>query len=238
MIISLEGLDASGKNTQLHLLKDRLAQAGRSVASLSFPRYGDTTFSRFVADYLNGRLGELDTVPAQVAALLFAGDRMESAGLIEELRGAHDVLVLDRYVASNLAYQGARVPPEALDGFLRWLSALEHDVNGLPLVDLTVLLEVPPATSARMVLRKGARGYTAHAADLHERNEAYLARCHDVYQHLCRSQFRSRWTAVDCVHPGGEMRPADDIAADIWRAVEAALPERRPGEPGAAPASH
>jgi dTMP kinase len=238
MIISLEGLDASGKNTQLHLLKARLAQSGRSVASLSFPRYGDTTFSRFVADYLNGRLGELDTVSAQVAALLFAGDRMESAGLIEELRAANDVLVLDRYVASNLAYQGARVPPEALDGFLRWLSALEHDVNGLPLVDLTVLLEVPPATSARMVLRKSARGYTEHAADLHERNEAYLARSHDVYQHLCQTQFRSRWTAVDCVHPGGEMRPADDIAADIWRAVEAALPERGPREPGTAPASH
>lgn len=226
MIISLEGLDASGKNTQLHLLKARLAEAGRSVASLSFPRYGDTLFSRFVAEYLNGKLGELDTVPAQVSALLFAGDRMESRGLIEELRAANDVLVLDRYVASNLAYQGARVPPEEMDGFLRWLSALEHDVNGLPAVDLTVLLEVPPATSARMVLRKGARDYTEHAADLHERNEAYLARCHDVYQHLHRAQFRSRWMAVDCVHPGGEMRPAADIAADIWTAVEAHLPER------------
>jgi dTMP kinase len=226
MIISLEGLDASGKNTQLHLLKARLAEAGRSVASLSFPRYGDTVFSRFVADYLNGRLGELDAVPAQVSALLFAGDRMESRGLIEELRAANDVLVLDRYVASNLAYQGARVPVHEMDGFLRWLSALEHDLNGMPAVDLTVLLEVPPATSARMVLRKGARDYTEHAADLHERNEAYLARCHDVYQHLCRAQFRSHWTAVDCVHPGGEMRPAGDIAADIWRAVQAHLPAR------------
>ena len=226
MIISLEGLDASGKNTQLHLLKARLAEAGRSVASLSFPRYGETAFSRFVAEYLNGQLGELDTVQPQVAALLFAGDRMESRDLIEELRAANDVLVLDRYVASNLAYQGARVAPEEMDGFLRWLSALEHDVNGLPPVDLTVLLEVPPATSARMVLRKGARDYTEHAADLHERNEAYLARCHDVYQHLCREQFRSHWTAVDCVHPGGEMRPAADIAADIWRVVEAHLPAR------------
>jgi dTMP kinase len=226
MIISLEGLDASGKNTQLHLLKARLAEAGRSVASLSFPRYGDTVFSRFVADYLNGKLGELDSVPPQVAALLFAGDRMESRALIEELRAANDVLVLDRYVASNLAYQGARVPADEMDGFLRWLSALEHDANGLPPVDLTVLLEVPPATSARMVLRKGARDYTEHAADLHERNEAYLARCHDVYQHLCTSQFRSHWTPVDCVHPGGEMRPAADIAADIWQAVEAHLPPR------------
>ncbi|HEX6040636.1 hypothetical protein, partial [Longimicrobium sp.] len=218
MIISLEGLDASGKNTQLQLLKARLTEAGLSVASLSFPRYGTTVFSRFVADYLNGRLGELETIQPQAAALLFAGDRMESAPLIAELRAAHDVLVLDRYVASNLAYQGARVAPEQLDGFLRWLSALEHDVNGLPRVDRTVLLEVPPATSARMVLRKGARDYTEHAADLHERNEAYLARCHDVYQHLCQTQFRGHWTAVDCVHPGGEMRPADDIAADIWRA--------------------
>lgn len=230
MIISLEGLDASGKNTQLHLLKSRLAETGLSVASLSFPRYGATVFSRFVADYLNGRLGGLETVPAQAAALLFAGDRMESRGLIEELRAAHDVLVLDRYVASNLAYQGARVAPEELDGFLRWLSALEHDANGLPLVDRTVLLEVPPATSARMVLRKGARDYTDHAADLHESNEAYLARCHDVYRHLCATQFRGRWTAVDCTFSGGEMRPAGDIAEDIWRAVEPALPgSPRPG---------
>jgi len=223
MIISLEGLDASGKNTQLHLLKARLAEAGRTVASLSFPRYGSTVFSSFVADYLNGRLGELETVPARAAALLFAGDRLESAGLIEELRGAHDVLVLDRYVASNLAYQGARVAPEELDGFLRWLAALEYDANGLPAADLTLLLRVPPATSARMVLRKGARDYTEHAADLHERNEAYLARCHEVYQHLCETQFRSRWTPVECAHSTGEMRPAADIAADIWEAVEATL---------------
>jgi dTMP kinase len=232
MIISLEGLDASGKNTQLHLLKARLADAGLSVASLSFPRYGSTVFSRFVAEYLNGKLGELSEVPAQAAALLFAGDRLESKALIEELRAGHDVLVLDRYVASNLAYQGARVAPEEMDGFLRWLSALEHDVNGLPEVDATVLLEVPPATSARMVLRKGARDYTDHAADLHERNEAYLARCHDVYRHLCDTQFRSRWTPVDCVHAGGEMRPAADIAADIWSAVEASLPARNAAAEG------
>lgn len=223
MIISLEGLDASGKNTQLHLLKARLGETGRSVGSLSFPRYGETVFSRVVADYLNGRLGELDAVPARAAALLFAGDRMESAGLIAELRAANDVLVLDRYVASNLAYQGARVPPDELDAFLGWLSSLEHDLNALPAVDLTLLLEVPPATSARMVLRKGARDYTEHAADLHERNEAYLARCHQVYQHLCDTQFRGRWARVECVHLGGEMRPADDIAADIWRAVESHL---------------
>ena len=227
MIISLEGLDASGKNTQLQLLKARLGDAGMSVASLSFPRYGSTIFSGFVADYLNGRIGELDAVSPQVAALLFAGDRLESAPLIAELRAAHDVLVLDRYVASNLAYQGARVPPEALDAFLGWLSALEHDANALPTVDLTVLLRVPPATSARMVLRKARRDYTEHAADLHERNEAYLARAEEVYEHLCASQFRSRWTAVDCVQSGGEMRPADDIARDIWAAVEAHLPRAR-----------
>src|SRR5688500_14078278 len=106
MILAIEGLDAAGKNTQTQLLVRRARAAGLRVATLAFPRYGQTFFAASVADYLNGRFGDLSAVDPRFAAMLDAGDRFESRGLIERLTTEHDLLVIDRYTASNLAHQG------------------------------------------------------------------------------------------------------------------------------------
>ena len=113
MLVAIEGIDASGKTTQTPLLKARIQSCGLSVETLSFPRYGETLFADAVADYLNGEFGSLAMVPPQFAALLFAGDRFESLDLIAQLAQSFDVLILDRYVASNVAHNAAKVSPES-----------------------------------------------------------------------------------------------------------------------------
>ena len=55
------------------------------------------------------RSGRLGQVHPFFASLLFAGDRFESRNLLTEALGSHDVVVLDRYVASNIAHQAARL---------------------------------------------------------------------------------------------------------------------------------
>src|SRR5436309_12852628 len=103
MLIAIEGIDGSGKGTQARRLIERLAASGRRAALLSFPRYGETLFGRAIGEFLNGRFGTLDQVHPFLASLLYAGDRFESRRLLAELLATHDVVVLDRYVASHLA---------------------------------------------------------------------------------------------------------------------------------------
>ena len=226
MILAIEGLDAAGKHTQTTHLVRRATAAGRRVATLAFPRYGETFFAASVADYLNGRFGDLSAVDPRFAALLYAGDRFESRALIERLTHEHDLVVIDRYTASNLAYQGGRAGPERREAMVEWLGRLEHEVYGLPAADVTLFLDVPAALAARMVLKKGKRDYTAEAADLHEKDVAFLEATRSMYLWLAERQVRSRWVRVECAGGDGELLPAEEIAERIWSAVGGAIADR------------
>src|SRR5436305_4094553 len=170
MLIAIEGIDAAGKNTQAGLLRTRAEACGLSAAVLSFPRYGETRYAQFVADYLNGAYGDLGAVGPHFAGLLYAGDRMESRAMVRSLAEMNDLLIFDRYVASNLAYQAAKLAPHRREEFIAWLAEIEYDIHGLPPADVTVLLDVPPATAAQLMTRKRQRSYTADVRDLHERD--------------------------------------------------------------------
>lgn len=215
MLVAFEGIDGAGKRTQTELLCSRLEEEGRSAALLSFPRYGKTLMAHTIAEYLNGRFGDLNATPPEFAALLYAGDRLESRELLLEKLSTHDVVVVDRYVASNAAYQAAKLEEERREHFLRWLDRLEYGVYGLPQADATVYLDVPVSLSARMVAMKDPRDYTEDAADLHERNAAYMERCRQMYLSLLEAQNRSRWLCVGCTGPGGELRTKASIHKSV-----------------------
>ena len=87
LTVVIEGIDGSGKGTQTERLHERLRQAGKSAALISFPRYTETLFGRVVGEFLNGRFGDLEQVDPFLAALLYAGDRYESRQfLLDALR--------------------------------------------------------------------------------------------------------------------------------------------------------
>ena len=119
-LIVFEGIDGSGKRTQLELLTRALTDRGIPHERISFPRY-DGFFGSLVAKYLNGDFGGLDKVDAHLSALLYAGDRFEAKPRIESILASGKLLVADRYIASNLAHQGARAPREQREEFLAWL---------------------------------------------------------------------------------------------------------------------
>ena len=219
MFIALEGIDAAGKRTQADLLRSRAEAQGRTLTLLSFPRYAQTHFGAAVAAYLNGQYGAAEAIDPHLSALLFAGDRFESRAAIAEAAATHDVVLFDRYVASNLAYQAARLDAGARPDFLAWLAHLEYEVYGLPRAHLTLYLDVPVATATRLIYQRKQRAYTPEQADLYERDADYLARCAEVYHHLVAEQFESRWQAVRCTDADGTMRPPEAIGGDVWACV-------------------
>src|SRR5579863_3782808 len=137
--IVLEGIDGSGKGTQLEMLARAFALRGIAFSQVSFPRY-DGFFGKLVARFLNGEFGPLAAVDPHFSALLYAGDRWESRPALENDLAAGRTLLADRYIASNLAHQGARTRRETRREFLTWLKQLEYEVYALPAEDLVVYL--------------------------------------------------------------------------------------------------
>jgi dTMP kinase len=208
-LVAIEGIDGSGKGTQATLLAERAQVAGLDVATFSFPRYGESAFSALIADYLNGALGE---VRPELPALLYAGDRLSAREELLQALAEHDLVVLDRYVASNLAHQGANAEPERRSELVEWIAGIEYGLYALPKPDLTVLLELPVARAREQVRLKSPRGYTQLAEDVLEGADAHLEAAADVYRDLAEAD--SSWVAVDAA------REPTVVAAEIWRLVE------------------
>ncbi len=172
-LIAIEGIDGSGKRTQLELLTLTLKARGHSVYSTGFPQY-DSWFGKMVGKFLNGDLGPLESVDPHFSAMLYAGDRFEAKFKLEAALDSGQILLVDRYIASNLAHQTARVPPAKRSEFLQWIEHLEYQIYGLPRENLILYLRVPPREAQRLVALKSARSYTSAQKDL---QEASFGRC-------------------------------------------------------------
>lgn len=128
------------------------------------------------------------------------------------------VVVADRYAASNLAHQGARVPPRQREAFLKWLLTLEYEVHGIPREELIVLLRVPAAQAQRLVERKARRDYTRKKKDIQEADLQHLKEAAKVYDRLARG---SRWLTVECFDKAaGKLRPPEEIHRELVQRIE------------------
>ena len=217
-LLALEGIDGSGKGTQAARLAERARDHGRTVAELSFPTYDGNPFSRAVADYLNGEFGAADEVHPELAALLYAADRFHARGALRDAIATHDIVICDRYVASNAAHQGAKLSGDDRRRLLDWLDDVEYGEFGLPRPDLVVLLDTPVALARTLVGRKGQRGYTTLEADIHEADAGHSAATRDVYLELAARN--DEWRVVSTARADGAPRDVEEIAAEIWELVQ------------------
>lgn len=221
LLVNIEGIDGSGKGTQAARLQARLLAQGYRTQLVSFPRYRETHFGQKVADFLNGRFGQLNEVNPFLASLLYAGDRFESKGWLTEAIANHDVVIFDRYVPSNMAHQASKLDGAERSELIAWIEQLEFGVYELPRPDLCVLLDIPPHVAQQLIARKAPRDYTEQAADLQESDATHLERTRQVYLELASTQ--PGWNSVSCVR-GEELRTADEIEAEIWGLVQPLLP--------------
>ncbi|HTX15762.1 MAG TPA: hypothetical protein VMD77_10740 [Candidatus Baltobacteraceae bacterium] len=222
-LIVIEGIDGSGKRTQLEYLVRALSERAVPFAKVSFPCY-DGFFGKMVARFLNGEFGSLAAVDPHFSALLYAGDRLEAKPSLDAELASGKAVLADRYIASNLAHQGARVPVERRDEFIAWLKQLEYEVYGLPAEDLVLYLRVPVAEAHRLSGERGARRprrYTNLRRDLQESDVAHLEAASAVYDDLAR---QPHWVQVECFDPtSGSLRSPGEIHAEILAAVDARL---------------
>jgi dTMP kinase len=243
VFVAIEGIDGSGKATQVHLLHQRCLQEGLTCTKIAFPQYGRTPFAEAISEYLNGQFGGVRDVHPKLISVLYASDRYAAKDSLYRSIRESSIVISDRYVASNLAHQAAKLEEEERDSFIDWLSSIEYGIFDLPQADLTLYLDMPLRQANKLVHKKAVRqdhlfsaeeqgGYTMLKEDIHEADQAYLASCRRVYDRLREKQVGGRWVSVSCLDDGEQVRPAHEISQEIWGIVTAELAHKASLEAG------
>ena len=209
MLIAIEGVDGAGKRTLTQGLRTAFEMAGQSVASLAFPRYGHSVSADLAAEALHGGHGDLAT-SVYAMAVLFALDRAGARDEIGHLQAAYDVVILDRYVASNAAYSAARLRQDPDGEVVAWVHQLEYERLRLPAPDWQVLLDVPTELAAERAGQR-AEQEAGRARDAYERDDDLQRRTGEVYAGLAAGDWCGRWLVA-----GADVEPAA-LAASLGR---------------------
>ena len=193
-LVVIEGLDGSGKRTLTAGLQAALQARGRSVATLAFPRYGASVTADLAHEALHGSHGDL-AGSVYAMAVLFALDRAGAKEQINALLDEHDVVILDRYVASNAAYCAARLHQDADGDMVAWVGELEYGRLALPAPDHQIYLDVPVALAADRARRRADED-ADRARDAYERDAGLQQRTGAVYAGLAAASWHGPWSVV------------------------------------------
>ena len=220
-LIIVEAGDGSGKETQTRALYERLLADGERVRRVSFPDY-ESDSSALVRMYLGGSFGgHAGDVNAYAASTFYAVDRYASYRMKWKADyEAGDWILADRYTTSNMVHQAVKISdPEERENFLAWLWDFEFGKLGLPVPDLVLFLDMDPAVSNRLIAER-SKG-TAKERDIHERDTAYLQRCHAAYLELAEAY---QWKRIVCSE-NGQPRDIDAIHRDVYEMVRKEFPK-------------
>ena len=175
-LIVLDGLDGSGKSTQIDLLEENLRQLGKKVKKISFPDYANES-SALVKLYLSGAFGkDAYAVNAYAASSFYAVDRYASYKQFWQKDYEEGAVILAaRYTTSNAIHQMGKLPKEEWDSYLAWLEEFEYEKLELPRPNIVLFLDMNPEISAKLI---SARYHGDESKrDIHEKNKAYLMEC-------------------------------------------------------------
>lgn len=222
LFILLEGTDGSGKTTQTKLLVDRLVKEGYPVEPISFPQYGKPS-AAMVEAYLRGDFGSSEEVGPYRASIFFAVDRYAASTQIQKWLDEGNVVIANRYVASNMAHQGGQITdPEKRTSYLEWEYHLEYTLFDIPKPDTNIILHMPADVSKRLIDARTKAGTHDHTdvRDIHEEDVGHLKRAEAAYLEI--AQTFPEYTIVECV-VDGHMLPPPTIHEHVWSLIRPRL---------------
>jgi dTMP kinase len=194
-LIVIEGIDGAGKRTVTEALLAAFGDRGAKAATIAFPRYGASAAADLARDALYGSAGDLGDSVYGMAAL-FALDRAGAAPELTAALGDHDVVLVDRYIASNAAYGAARLRQDADGEFVSWVYGLEVQRLGLPVPHAHVLLRIDPLVAAERASGRERQDAT-RARDTFEADQALQSRVGQLYRQLAERNWLASWIVAD-----------------------------------------
>jgi dTMP kinase len=216
-LVVIEGIDGSGKSTQIRMLQEFLKTTGRKSEYLHFPRTEAPYFGELVARFLRGEFGSLNQVDPYLVAMLYAGDRKDASATIKKWLSENKTVLLDRYTYSNIAYQCAKMKSaDERKKLMDWILSLEFIHFGIPRPDINIFLDVPFSFTERKLLsaRGGAdRSYLNGSRDIHEESMSFQRTVRDIYLNIEKND--PSLALVNCSNEKDEMLSPDIIFSQI-----------------------
>ena len=214
-LIVIEGLDGTGKSTQLDVLYNRLVNEGVDCRSVSFPNY-DSPACEPVKMYLSGAFGtDANSVNPYAASSFYAVDRFAS---FKENWGEYynngGMVVCGRYTTSNAIHQCSKINENEWDSFLNWLYDYEYNKLEIPEPDLVIFLNMSTEVSDSLLSKRYCGDESKK--DIHENNAEYQNKCRKAAQYTAKF---SGWKTIDCVNENG-LRSIEDISNEIYALVK------------------
>lgn len=217
-LIVIDGLDGSGKSTQIGLLKARLQAMQVPLRQIKLPDYDDPS-STLVRMYLNGDFGSHpQDVNVYAASSFYAVDRYASYRRHWKDDYLSGTLILaDRYTTSNAIHQGVKLPPEQWDDYFDWLFDYEYNKLGLPRPDCVIFLDMPVEISQKLMSAR--YGGEEAKKDVHEADVQYLENCRKAALYAAKAL---GWHVIACSE-NGEPLPVETIHEKIFSVVQKEL---------------
>lgn len=211
-LIVIEGLDGSGKTTQIELLKSKLSS--KQIQQIKLPDY-DSPSSTLVKMYLHGEFGKNpDDVNAYAASAFYAVDRFANYKTKwKEFYDRGDIIISDRYTTSNAYHQSTKIPKENWSGYFEWLEDFEYNLIGIPKPDAVIYLDMPIEISQKMMSKRYSGDESKK--DIHESNISYLHQCREAALVAAETM---GWHVIKC-NDGDKPRSIDDIGEEIFGIV-------------------
>ena len=214
----IEGTDASGKQTQLSKLKERLDKEGIEYKSVSFPNY-DSESSSLVKIYLNGELAEdPKEISPYIASTFYAADRyITFKKEYEEYYKNGGIILADRYTTSNMVHQAGKIKDDKeREKFLNWLWDFEFNLYGLPVPTEVFFLNMPTEYAIKLMENRKNKITKEEKKDIHERSPEHLK---DAYEEACKLSKKYNWKEIKCVKDG-KIRSIEDIHEEIYQELK------------------
>ena len=202
--VVFEGIDGSGKATQVKLLSKKLKIPHEVI---SFPRYGNNPHADQIKKYLKGELGKKEKISPYEISLEYAGDRALAKSQIAKWLKDGKLVIADRYVSSSKAHLGAQLPESERQKFINWLDDLEYETNNIPREDLVIFLYIPPEISQKNI--------TSKEKDILEKDLEHQKNTGKIYLELAKNP---KWVTINCIK-NGKMRNKNEINKEIRRVL-------------------
>ena len=220
-LIVIEGVDGSGKSTQLKLLNRYFAGKGCRCEFLHFPRTDEPYFGELIARFLRGEFGSLSEVDPYLVALLYAGDRKDASEMITDWLNDDRIVLLDRYTYSNIAYQCAKLEDHTSRmKLMKWILSLEFGHFAIPRPGLNIFLDVPFSfTEGKLKPGRAGkdRSYLNGSTDIHEASLDFQRKVRDVYLEIAQSE--NDLEVINCCDQEGSILAPAAISSIIIQKI-------------------
>lgn len=216
--VVIDGTDASGKATQLRLLKKRLKQESFSFKTLDFPRYYKTAWGEFIGKYQMGEFGDPQRINPYLSFIPYMLDQLIAKRDIAKWVNEGKIVLANRYFTSNFAHQAGKLPPRQRKKFRNFLKKAGYSELGLYKPDLVLVLYVPYKIAMKLNLKKRKRRYTkGRKRDLVERHTTYQKESVREFVKVCKEE--KDWVLIKCCDRGGRLKTPGEIHEVIYQTL-------------------